>query len=319
MARRVRSLAEQVAARRRLRPPRGQYRPLTPTAIQLAYFAELREVIASAKVLVNARLIPLLPELTERAAERRGDSVRIDGELMGYHEAILRFPARFRLDAMDPGKRVNKMLDRISEQFYRAWAPSDLAKLARKYAERTSTFQREQLGKQIQAKLGIDPVIAEPGLTQRIKDFTAENVALIKSIPQQFFDQVEQRVINGIRTGERHEQMVAEIEDRYEVSESRAKLIARDQTLKFYGELNASRQQALGVDSYIWRTVNDSRVRDDHAELDGTLQRWDDPPVISSRTGETGHPGDDYQCRCFADPVLDDLFAASEGPPAGED
>lgn len=309
----TRSLLQQVQARRKF--ARGKTRAFPrqqePATIALAYFAELRRVINSAKKRIDKQLVPLLPELLERAAERRGNSLWVNGELMGYHEALVRYPAAIHVDAMDPGKRVNKMLDRISESFYREWDPSRLTALARKYGVATSTYQRSQLAGQIKAKLGIDPVIAEPGLAQRIKDFTAENVALIKSIPQQFFDQVEQRVVNGVRTGERHEQVAEEIEERFGVSESRAKLIARDQTLKFYGELNSARQQAMGVESYIWRSSNDERVRDRHAELDGTTQRWDDPPVINP-DGEVGHPGDDYQCRCSADPVLDDLFAALE-------
>lgn len=288
----MRSLLEQVRARRKLRRPGGRVpRQQEPRTIALAYFAALRKVLASAKHRIDNQLVPLLPELFARAAERRGDSVRTD--------------------AMDPGKRVNKLLDRISESFYREWSPKKLEALARRYAESTSKLQREQLARQLRTKLGIDPVIAEPGLAQRMKDFTAENVALIKSIPQQFFDQVEQRVISGVRTGERHERVAEDIEERFGVSESRAKLIARDQTLKFYGELNASRQQALGVEKYIWRTSNDERVRDAHSEFDGNTYSWDDPPGDGGPQEGT-HPGTAINCRCSAEPVLDDLFAALE-------
>jgi len=46
---------------------------------------------------------------------------------------------------------------------------------------------------------------------------------------------------------------------------------------------------------YVWRSVGDSRTRSEHAERDGKVFQWDNPP-------EGGHPGDDYGCRCFADP-----------------
>ncbi|MEE8393530.1 MAG: phage minor head protein, partial [Rhodospirillales bacterium] len=43
--------------------------------------------------------------------------------------------------------------------------------------------------------------------------------------------------------------------------------------------------------SYIWRTVGDSKVRSSHAERDGKVFSWDDPP-------EGGHPGEAPNCRC---------------------
>jgi hypothetical protein len=45
---------------------------------------------------------------------------------------------------------------------------------------------------------------------------------------------------------------------------------------------------------YIWRTRGDGKVRASHAANDGRIFAWDDPPP-------TGHPGEDYNCRCFAE------------------
>lgn len=316
----TRSLLAQVRARRKSRKPGGRVpRQQEPKAIQLAYFTELRRMTQRARALVRGRLLPLLPELAQRAAERRRG--RRDSFVDVFIEYVGKDPSRLRAfttDAMDPGKRINKLMDRVSESFYREWDPSKLTALARKYGEATSVFQKEQLARQLRAKIGIDPVIAEPGLAQRIKDFTAENVALIKSIPQQYFDQVEARVINGVRTGQRHEEMAKGIQERFGVAESRAKLIARDQTLKFYGELNAARQQAMGVDKYTWRTSEDSRVRDAHSEFNGNVYSWDDPPGDGSPQEGT-HPATAINCRCTAEPVLDDLFAALEGKESAEE
>lgn len=48
---------------------------------------------------------------------------------------------------------------------------------------------------------------------------------------------------------------------------------------------------------YIWRTRRDGKVRSSHAEREGQVFSWDDPP-------EGGHPGEDYGCRCTAEPYL---------------
>src|SRR6185436_18478971 len=92
-----------------------------------------------------------------------------------------------------------------------------------------------------------------------------------------------------------------DIEERYGVSESKAKMLARDQVGKFNGELTRVRQGRLGVKSFIWRTSQDERVRDSHEEKEGETYEWENPPV------DTGIPGADYQCRCTAEPVIEDL------------
>lgn len=48
---------------------------------------------------------------------------------------------------------------------------------------------------------------------------------------------------------------------------------------------------------YIWRTQRDGKVRSSHAEREGQIFSWDDPP-------EGGHPGEDYGCRCTAELYL---------------
>ncbi|MGC6511155.1 MAG: phage minor head protein [Parvibaculales bacterium] len=54
-------------------------------------------------------------------------------------------------------------------------------------------------------------------------------------------------------------------------------------------------KQARTTTHYIWRTRRDSRVRPSHAENDGKVFAWNNPPP-------TGHPGEDYGCRCIAEP-----------------
>lgn len=48
-----------------------------------------------------------------------------------------------------------------------------------------------------------------------------------------------------------------------------------------------------------WVTKGDGKVRETHAELDGKVFDW--------ATGANGlYPGQDYNCRCIAEPVLED-------------
>ena len=48
---------------------------------------------------------------------------------------------------------------------------------------------------------------------------------------------------------------------------------------------------------YIWRTRRDGKVRSTHAAREGQVFSWNDPP-------QGGNPGEDYGCRCTAEPYL---------------
>jgi SPP1 gp7 family putative phage head morphogenesis protein len=110
-------------------------------------------------------------------------------------------------------------------------------------------------------------------------------------------------VLNELR-GARVEEIAQRIAETTDATASRARLIARDQTLKLNAEITEARHRAAGVTEYVWRSSRDERTRERHKELDGTRHRYSDPPVIDERTGRRGNPGDDYQCRCTADPVI---------------
>jgi len=55
---------------------------------------------------------------------------------------------------------------------------------------------------------------------------------------------------------------------------------------------------------YIWRTVQDDKVRSSHAARAGETFSWTNPP-------EGGHPGEDYNCRCWAEPVATPILKAN--------
>ncbi|MEO0382951.1 MAG: phage minor head protein [Pseudomonadota bacterium] len=50
----------------------------------------------------------------------------------------------------------------------------------------------------------------------------------------------------------------------------------------------------------IWRTRGDGSVRSSHAQNDGKVFAWDNPPP-------TGHPGDAPGCRCTAEPYYPEI------------
>lgn len=138
-------------------------------------------------------------------------------------------------------------------------------------------------------------------------DFRRYNTSLIKSLVGQQILDIRTELEKADAVGLRVEDLSARIQRRFQVTKSKANLLARDQVLKLNANIVKEKQTQAGITQYRWSTSNDERVRDIHAELDsevsGVVYSWDDPPVISE-DGRTGHPGEDYQCRCQAIPVI---------------
>ncbi|STO60119.1 phage Mu protein gp30-like protein [Canicola haemoglobinophilus] len=159
--------------------------------------------------------------------------------------------------------------------------------------EVTANLQR-QTGVDLQGFLGNSPALLE-----KVNLLTTANTQLIKSISNQYLDKVQTAVTQSVMTGKLNADLAKEIRQIGNVTESRARLIARDQSSKLNATLTQVRYQDVGIKKYRWSTSGDERVRTSHAENDGKIFSYDDPP-------ETGHPGHEINCRCVQIPVLDE-------------
>jgi SPP1 gp7 family putative phage head morphogenesis protein len=135
-----------------------------------------------------------------------------------------------------------------------------------------------------------------------LKAFRSRNVSLIKTVDEQTKAALDLAIK---KFGNLHREALADkLLEVADVSRSRAKFWAVDQTLKLNADVVEKQHRSLGIEEYVWRTSGDGSVRETHAALDGTQHRYNDPP----ETGTGVHnPGQDYRCRCHADPVLPDL------------
>lgn len=146
--------------------------------------------------------------------------------------------------------------------------------------------------------INLQTIVQNEGLEDILVATTRENVALIRSIPEEYFKKIETVVFTGTTRSNAAGSMIKQIQKIGKVTANRAKLIARDQTSKLNAALTQQRSENLGVEEYIWRTAGDERVRETHRSKNGKVFRWDNPPK------DTGHPGQDIQCRCVAQPII---------------
>ena len=151
---------------------------------------------------------------------------------------------------------------------------------------------------------------------QAIDRWVEDNVSYIKSVPEETLGEMKDVILDGYEQGKTYTSIVSDIQDRYNVSKSKAKFLARDQISTLNAQITKKQQTDAGCNSYIWSTSKDSRVRDCHASLDGKEFSWDDPPEMWYMTksgikysGRRCHPGEDYCCRCVALPkfIFEDI------------
>lgn len=176
-------------------------------------------------------------------------------------------------------------------------------KIAAEMATKNNVFNRKRFVKQINKAAGVDisHILADSGVNAALRASVTENVSLIKTMPAKQFDRIERAVLQGVTSGNDFFSIKKDINAIGSISKRRARLIARDQVSKLNGNLNRIRQDDIGITHYFWRTSEDERVRPDHEANNGKRFAWDNPPAA------TGHPGEDIQCRCTADPDLRNL------------
>lgn len=150
------------------------------------------------------------------------------------------------------------------------------------------------------AILGVSVFRSEPYLAPLAEGWVSENTKLISSLPTRLHPELEGIVRRGVMNGDSVKDIKSAIQSRYGVTDYRATLIAQDQTLKLNADLTRYRLQSVGVKEYTWRSVQDNRVRPEHADRNGKIYSWEKPPSGGR------NPGQEVRCRCRAEAIWED-------------
>jgi SPP1 gp7 family putative phage head morphogenesis protein len=251
-------------------------RPVRPShANELWYKAELLRIVRLLRKSAERHLLPVLKTLTS-ASDAIGDATP---------------PA------------IESQFNSMKMEF--TGIEGVAQRLAREAVVKNLATVDERLKAAIKAAVKVDvtSIFAnDPALRTAMSKAVKDNVALITSIPPQYFEKLEKAVSENFVQGVRYEHLQSEVERIADVTESRAKLIARDQTSKMNSAFNKERQTSIGIEKYQWQTMEDERVRESHAEMDGQECRWDSPPEVD---GENVNPGEAIECRCLGSPLFD--------------
>lgn len=217
-------------------------------------------------------------------------------------------------------QRYNFQIETVADTIASSWVNS------------VNQYNKDKFMSYMRKVLGIDiGAIVDEAMKDQLDVMMMESASYIKTIPDYLVGKVAQRVLQHYK-GEpmpENRTLRQQIREEFKVSDGRAKVLARDQTSKMNTSISAIRQTNLGIDTYIWKTVEDERVvgrpggkypkitklHRNHWMMQGLLCKWDDPTVYSDDKGKTwkkriqqmpqNHPGVDIMCRCRAAPYID--------------
>lgn len=132
--------------------------------------------------------------------------------------------------------------------------------------------------------------------TKIIESGIAENVGLIKSIPQKYHEQVQGSVMRTVGIGGDLQQLTKELSKYSNLTSKRINLIARDQTAKATALLDRQKAIDTGFTTAIWqKSIAGKTHRKDHAEANNTEFDISKGCLIS---GEYILPRMKINCKC---------------------
>lgn len=210
------------------------------------------------------------------------------------------------------GSQARILMNELTKKFEKLFS-LEAKTLADTMLERTQKYSDSSLEgslKQLSGGLTIKTNIVPPELTDAVTASIAENVSLIKSIPQQYFKDVTGAVMRSITTGEGMYDLLPQIKKYEQLTERRAELLALDQTRKAYTSVNVIKLNKLGLTKFEWIHSGGGQVpRESHRRIDRKIFTFANLEAEQAAYGvpqkDRGLPGYPVNCRCTLSTVIE--------------
>lgn len=265
--------------------------------------ALLREAHSDLVAMVQT---PASMALAVDEGERRWDGLAAKwdvGAPYGFPRVVdIKFDGQV-FDAASPNIRLNAALKRWGDKWSKKFDKA-ADRIAKAFASKSfSSFQASMKSELAKANFTVRFAPTRASLAA-FQATVSENVALIKSIQQQYHTKVQGDVWRAVTRGSDLNKLSTELRNTYGVTTKRAALIARDQNAKAKATIENTRRQELGITQAIWQHSSAGKEpRPTHVAMNGKVfdlkQGMYDPDE-----GEWILPGQLINCRCTSRAII---------------
>lgn len=211
----------------------------------------------------------------------------------------------FAHDAPTPTVALNRALKRWGGLWQRKFNKMSLD-LSRKFADKSFVTTDRTFSAALKKAGFTVPFAPSKGSVQAYHAVVHENVALIKSIPEQFLKDVTSSVWGSVMRGGDMGSLRKELQAKYGIAHRRASFIARDQNNKAKAVIENTRRRELGLQEAAWRHSGGGKVPRPHHLKWGKekkiykLKEGMYDPVAKRQVW----PGTEPNCRCTSRAII---------------
>jgi uncharacterized protein with gpF-like domain len=251
---------------------------------------------------------PNLPNAGLEAEYRR----KLDKLIKGMNDDIQRGVESLygrREDEITEDASPSKALIDVIAKIMKKWTfkfDTEAEVVARWFVTRSDNSTKVLLGKSLAKAAGMTVKFKTTKAVEDVLDgLVAENVSLIKSIPEQYHTQVNTQVMDSVRVGRDLGGLTNELDERYAITRRKAAMIAKDQNNKATEAIGLERNKSLGITHGVWMHRSGSKEpRGSHIQANGKMFALDDGLMVD---GEMIFPGQKINCNCTFRPVIPGL------------
>jgi SPP1 gp7 family putative phage head morphogenesis protein len=259
--------------------------------------AALVVALERAGVASRPRMVPreLQPDFIEAAYAK--DLIALIAEWRT--EFAIDMPSLVRLDDLPESARARSAITRMRDVAYRQ--ASRVQDRASRAGRDAVDHQSKQLQRQLKAGLGVEIPTRDERVPTLVERFVERNVADVQALSDKTANDIQRLVLDAFERGARPEELAAEIQAKFDIAETRARLIAGNQLSRLSSQVRRDRHAEIGISMFKWVTRNDGRVRSAHEVKHNRIF-----PYKGSRA-PSFFPGEEINCRCLAVPIVDDI------------
>lgn len=206
----------------------------------------------------------------------------------------------------NPAAALRKAIRLLSKRWQKNF--DEIAVELAKYFAKGAAARSDSQLRSILRKGGITVrFVMTPAMRDILGATVNANVALIKSIPGEYFTQIEGIVMRSVQAGRDLGGLTKDLERQFGVTRRRAAIIARTQNNLATASLDRCRRLELGITEAVWmHSAGGKQPRKRHVAFSG--KKFD--IRVGAPIGDKGQnvmPGEEINCRCVSRPVLPSL------------